>query len=129
MSTTHTAQSKSRKSLKTRPQRGVRNSRRKEPKVESAPAPSRSKRKQASGPVVGQSVRGERKPTKTRICLDLLRRPNGASIEELQTATGWQAHSVRGFLAGTVKKTLGLTLRSEKLANGGRRYRVHPAAA
>jgi len=54
------------------------------------------------------------KQTEQRTCLDLLSRPEGASIEELQKATGWRGHSVRGFLAGAVKKKLGLTLISEK---------------
>jgi hypothetical protein len=127
MSTTHIAQSKSLKSLKTRAPRGVRKSRRDEPKVESAQVPL--PRKAAPTPVAGRDVRSERKPTKQQICLDLLRRPKGASIEELQAVTGWQAHSVRGLLAGAVKKKLGLTLRSEKLANGERRYRVRQVEA
>ncbi len=70
-----------------------------------------------------------RKPTKKRVCIDLLRRPDGASTEELQQATGWQVHSVRGFLAGTVKKKLGLTLVSDKPADGPRRYRIMSAEA
>ena len=56
------------------------------------------------------------KQTKQQACLDLLGRQEGATIEELQAATGWQQHSVRGFLAGAVKKKLGLTLLSEKRA-------------
>ena len=70
--------------------------------------------------------RSPRKPklTKKRICTDLLSRPEGASIEELQGATGWQPHSVRGFLAGTVKKASGLTLVSERPEIGPRRYRI-----
>ena len=54
---------------------------------------------------------------------------DGAAIDELQTATGWQAHSVRGFLAGTVKKKLGLVLQSNKAEDGVRRYRVAQAGA
>jgi Protein of unknown function (DUF3489) len=64
------------------------------------------------------------KQTKQQTCLDLLSRQEGATIEELQAATGWQQHSVRGFLAGAVKKKLGLTLLSEKPDGGPRRYRV-----
>ena len=67
--------------------------------------------------------------TKIEQCLALLTAPDGATIDELQTATGWQAHSVRGFLAGTVKKKLGLILDSEKAEDGVRRYRVVQAGA
>ena len=65
-----------------------------------------------------------RKQTKQQTCLDLLSRREGATIEELQAATGWQQHSVRGFLAGAVKKKLGLTLLSEKPDAEPRRYRI-----
>lgn len=50
--------------------------------------------------------------TKSAQALALLRRSNGATLEELMAATGWQAHSVRGFLSGTVRKKLELTLQS-----------------
>jgi hypothetical protein len=65
-----------------------------------------------------------RKQTKQQTCLNLLSRQEGATIEELQAATGWQQHSVRGFLAGPVKKKLGLTLVSEKPYEKPRRYRI-----
>lgn len=74
-------------------------------------------------------TRKKRKPTKKRVCIDLLRRPDGVSTEALQCVTGWQAHSVRGFLAVTVKKKLGLTVVSEKAADGPRRYRTVSAEA
>ncbi|HTQ12699.1 MAG TPA: DUF3489 domain-containing protein [Rhizomicrobium sp.] len=54
----------------------------------------------------------------------LLRRKQGASLEEMQKATGWQTHSVRGFLSGIVKKCLGLKLQSSISKDGGRRYAV-----
>src|SRR3954462_5518817 len=56
--------------------------------------------------------------------LKLLRSNRGATIGELQKATGWQPHSVRGFLSGTVKKRLGLPLRSEQRKSGERRYSI-----
>jgi Protein of unknown function (DUF3489) len=56
--------------------------------------------------------------------LTLLSRPEGASIEEMMQATDWQQHSVRGFLAGTVKKKLGFRLTSSEVADGVRRYRI-----
>jgi hypothetical protein len=75
--------------------------------------------------------RGRVKPaaakTKQQVCLDLLNRPEGATVEELQATTGWQQHSVRGFLAGAVKKKLRLTLLSEKPEAGPRRYRIDSA--
>lgn len=67
--------------------------------------------------------------TKQNACLRLLTRPAGATIEDLQSATGWQSHSVRGFLAGAVKKKLGLTLISSKAEGDVRRYRVVNAGA
>ncbi len=67
--------------------------------------------------------------TKKQIALSLLQRPKGASIAEMRDAMGWQAHSVRGFLAGTVKKMPGVLLVSEKPENRPRRYRVEAAGA
>ncbi len=62
--------------------------------------------------------------TKKQIAVSLLERPKGASIAEMQGAMGWQAHSVRGFLAGTVRKMPGVNLISDKSENGPRRYRI-----
>lgn len=57
----------------------------------------------------------------------LLRRPNGASIHELAAATSWQAHSVRGALAGALKKK-GHSISSD-VVDGTRRYRIREARA
>ena len=62
--------------------------------------------------------------TKQERTLTLLSRPEGASIQEMMQATNWQQHSVRGFLAGTVKKKLGFSLTSLKPEDGVRRYRI-----
>jgi Protein of unknown function (DUF3489) len=62
--------------------------------------------------------------TKQELILTLLSRPEGASIEEMMQATDWQQHSVRGFLAGTVKKKLGFALTSSKANTDVRRYRI-----
>ncbi len=58
----------------------------------------------------------------------LLRRPEGANLDVLVKETGWQKHSVRGFLAGTVRKKLKLPLLSEKI-DGVRNYRIGTAKA
>ncbi|MBO6726541.1 MAG: DUF3489 domain-containing protein [Rhizobiaceae bacterium] len=67
---------------------------------------------------------GRQKATKSSAVLKLLRSGKGATIAAMMEATGWQAHSVRGFLSGTVKKKLGLTVESETGKDGTRRYRV-----
>ncbi len=69
---------------------------------------------------------GQRKPrtnSKQERVLGLLRRSGGTTIAAVMKATGWQQHSVRGFLTAVVRKKLGLTLESEK-TNGERTYRI-----
>lgn len=61
---------------------------------------------------------------KTQGALRLLRRKQGASLEELCQATGWQSHSVRGLLSATFRKRMQLDVRRERLASGKNRYRV-----
>lgn len=53
----------------------------------------------------------------------MLKSPNGATIDAMMLETGWQQHSVRGFLAGVVRKKLKLHLQSDKIA-GNRIYRI-----
>src|ERR1700694_5746304 len=71
-----------------------------------------------------QATAAARRGTKSAKILALLRRPAGASLQELRKATGWQAHSVRGFLSGAVKKKMGLPVESAPRDNGERAYRV-----
>ena len=66
---------------------------------------------------------GVRPTSKLATVIALLRRPKGASIDDLCKATGWQAHSVRGTLSGAIKKKLRLTVTSQK-SDGVRFYRV-----
>jgi hypothetical protein len=65
-----------------------------------------------------------RQASKTAQVLGLLKRSGGASLKELTKATGWQAHSVRGFLSGVRGKKMGLAVTSTKAADGERRYSV-----
>ena len=67
---------------------------------------------------------GARDGSKAAQVLDLLKRPDGATLAELMKATEWQAHSVRGFLSGTVGKKLGLTVVSTKVEDGERTYSI-----
>jgi hypothetical protein len=64
------------------------------------------------------------KGSKTAKILALLKRPGGAALKELMKATGWQPHSVRGFLSGVLTKKMGLKVRSVKGTSGERRYSV-----
>jgi hypothetical protein len=66
------------------------------------------------------------KTTKQDQVLAMLRRQNGASIDEIVAATDWQPHSARGFLTAAVKKRLGINVISEKGEDGVRRYFVAP---
>jgi hypothetical protein len=68
-------------------------------------------------------------PGKTEIVLKKLRLVKGASIVQLVEVTGWQAHSVRGFLSAVIRKKLGLTLLSEIGKDGVRRYRIEDETA
>lgn len=92
----------------------------------SKPKPARASKGGAARP---HGDHAKQPQTKTAALLALLTRREGASLEELQRASGWQPHSVRGFLAGTVKKMPGVSLSSEKPENGPRRYRVQQPAA
>jgi len=65
-----------------------------------------------------------RRGTKTAKILAMLRRPTGASLPEIRKAAGWQAHSVRGFLSGAVKKKMGLHIDSVARDDGERVYRL-----
>jgi hypothetical protein len=67
---------------------------------------------------------GLRPGTKAARMLGLLSRPKGASLKELGKATGWQPHSIRGFLSAIVARKMGLKVNSFKPETGDRRYSV-----
>jgi hypothetical protein len=68
--------------------------------------------------------KGVREGSKTEAILELLKRRGGATVKELMKATGWQPHSVRGFISGTLGKKMGLTVTSSKTEDGGRSYSI-----
>ena len=82
--------------------------------------PAKKAPKAPKGEKKGGAARDGSKAAKI---LELLKRPDGATSKELQKATGWQPHSVRGFLAGVVKRKLKLKLDSEKVGKE-RIYRI-----
>jgi hypothetical protein len=86
------------------------------PAKKAAKAPKKSaKAKESSGP---------REGSKTEKVLELLKRPDGATLAELMKTTGWQAHSVRGFISGTLGKKMGLTVASTRGEKGVRNYSI-----
>ena len=96
---------------------GAASTRKRSRSFQSAPAAKR-----ASNPRKPQPEHGAKR-TKSAMVLALLGRKEGATLAELMGATGWQAHSVRGFLSGTVRKRLNLPLHS-KVTDDVRRYRI-----
>lgn len=88
------------------------------------------KREAAKAAVVKTGTRDEETPTapKTRAnskqaqTIEMLRRKDGASIDEIATAMGWQKHTVRGMISGALKKKLGLTIASGKIEGRGMVY-------
>ena len=66
----------------------------------------------------------QRDGTKQATMIELLKRPEGSSLAELVQATGWQQHTVRGAMAGALKKKLGLNIVSEKTDGQERKYRI-----
>ncbi len=64
--------------------------------------------------------------TKQSQLIALLKSPNGATVQDLMKATGWQAHSIRGVISGVIRKRLGLTVISQK-TDGIQHYRIEGA--
>ena len=92
-----------------------------------APAKAKSGKKAGSAkkaPKSGKKAGSARAGSKTAQVLDLLKQPGGVTSKELTKATGWQGHSMRGFLSGTVGKKMGLAVTSTKDEDGERRYAV-----
>jgi hypothetical protein len=85
---------------------------------------SSAERRPKSQKAAKQAKPSAREGSKEANVLDLLRRRDGASLKELMKATGWLAHSVRGYISGTVRKRMRLKLVSAKSENGESRYTI-----
>ena len=77
-----------------------------------------------SARVTENASRAPREGTKQAKLIAMLRRPDGATVAQIAKATGWQHHTVRGAIAGALKKKLGLKVTSEKNEAGARVYRI-----
>jgi hypothetical protein len=83
-------------------------------------APPKKEAKSAAKPKEKAASKKASKPaaaregSKKEIVLDLLRRKEGATMAEIAKATGWQNHSIRGFISGQMTKRMGLTIESSK---------------
>ena len=89
------------------------------------PAPRRNRPARKNDPSAGETTRSD---TKQGRAIEMLRSKEGASIAALMSATGWQQHSVRGFLAGVVRRRLKLNLVSAVDAAGLRTYWITAGA-
>jgi len=87
-------------------------------------APKTGLKAKADRPEKAANEKGVREGSKTETILEMLKRPDGATAKELLKATGWQPHSLRGFLSGTVGKKMGLAVTSTRGEDGERSYSV-----
>jgi len=100
--------------------------------VTAAEASSGQEKQEAAQRLIKVGVEGKpriRENTKQATVIQMLSRPNGATINELCEATGWLQHTMRGTLAGALKKKLGLNITSYKDTGASRVYRLNQEAA
>jgi hypothetical protein len=81
-------------------------------------------RKKGAKPVRAKQATLPRAESKGAKILALIRRPKGATLAELAKLTGWQNHSIRGFLSGAVSRKMGLTVESARREDGERVYSI-----
>jgi hypothetical protein len=94
----------------------------KAPKAEKGAKPAKAAKTPKAAKPEGKD--GIREGSKTATVLALIQRAKGATLAEIMEATSWQAHSVRGFISGTLGKKMGLKVESTKREDGTRVYTV-----
>jgi hypothetical protein len=87
-------------------------------------APKKERAQKVATPPVETPVPPTKEGSKSAKIVELLNRPGGATLKDLMEATNWQAHSVRGFLSGTLRKKMKLAVTSQKGADGERNYAI-----
>jgi hypothetical protein len=94
------------------------------PGAQAAPVPSKEPqlRKRTAAPAQATTARSD---SKTSQILGLLKRPGGAALKDIMATTNWQAHSVRGFISGTLGKKMGLSVASTRRPDGERVYSIN----
>ena len=107
--------SKAHKNASTTPQRGH---------VTKKSRPTKRAKSARKSQKKPHKTKSARSGSKTKKILDLLKRPGGVTAKQLVQLTGWQPHSVRGFLSGIVSKKMGLTVTSTRGDTGDRTYSV-----
>jgi Protein of unknown function (DUF3489) len=87
-------------------------------------SPTKAKRRDTARPGAKRAANVAREGSKKAEVLDLMRRSKGATLAEIMKLTGWQAHTVRGFISGTLIKKLGMKVESFRSEEKERTYRV-----
>jgi len=87
-----------------------------------APNATKKATREKKTPMGEPKPKGTREGSKTETVLTLMKRDGGVTLKGIMEATGWQAHSVRGFISGTLGKKMGLTVVSAKAESGERTY-------
>jgi hypothetical protein len=102
--------------------KGAAGAQRRHVRVPNAKAGQKATRTKKAAPGRKKVAAPAREGSKKEDIIALLQKPKGATLAELMTATGWQAHSVRGFISGTLGKKEGLKVNSAKREDGQRVY-------
>jgi len=95
------------------------------PDVAPEKPPAKNRATRAKKTPAAAARKGIREGSKTEAILGLMKQPGGTTLRAIMEATNWQAHSVRGFISGTLGKKMGLTVVSTRGENGERTYSIN----